>query len=201
MAENKKSIVIDSNITLKQALAHDPNKPEPPPEILDQLELLRVEYISFDGKLHRGQIVVHRELAGDVQAMFKLAVETKFPISKVVPNAHPEYNHDTKKLVIDHNVSYGFGYRKIKDTDKLSLHGYGRAIDINPIQNPYIRYRDDEAIVFPLGSKWNPKASGTLTKDTEITKLMEQKGWQWGGHWTKQAGVTDYMHLQRPSSK
>jgi len=192
-----KSVIIDSNISLKEALKQNPDKPEPSQEILDQQVLLDVEYFSFDGRLHRGQIVLHKELVGDVNAMFELVVETRFPISKVVPNAHPEYNFDTKKLVFDHNVTYGFGYRKVKDTDKLSLHAYGRAIDINPLQNPYIRYRDGQEIIFPPKTKWNPKIPGTLTKDAEIIKFMKSRGWQWGGHWTKQGGVTDYMHLQK----
>jgi len=192
-------ILVDSAILLEQALAHNPDKPAPPKEILSQLVLLTVEYIGFDGELHRGQIVIHKELAGDVRAMFELAVKTRFPISKVVPNAHPEYNFDTKKLVFDHNVTYGFGYRKVKDTDKPSLHAYGRAIDINPLQNPYIRYRNGQEIIFPPETKWNPKAPGTLTKDAGIIKFMESRGWQWGGHWTKADGVIDYMHLQKPA--
>lgn len=191
------NIIIDSSIDLKQALAPSPDKPAPPKEILDQLELITVEYFSFDDKLHRGQIVINEQLASDVKAMFELAEETKFPISKVVPNAHPEYNFDTKKLVFDHNVTYSFGYRKVKDSDKLSLHSYGRAIDINPLQNPYIRYRDGKEIVFPPDSKWNPKKPGTLHKNNELIKFMESRGWEWGGHWTKQDGVIDYMHLQK----
>lgn len=194
---NDHYIIIDSKISRRVALARDPNKPVVPKNILDQLELLTVEYFSFDGKLHRGQIVVNKQIAGDVVEMFRIITRTNFPISKVVPNAHPDYSHDTKKLVFDHNVTYGFGYRKIKDTHKLSLHAYGRAIDINPIQNPYIRYRDSQKIIFPLKSVWRPAEPGTLHKDLEFIKFMEERGWEWGGHWTKVDGVTDYMHLQK----
>lgn len=149
-----------------------------PRKILDQLKLVDVEYISFDHKLHRGQIVIHKYLVDEVKMMFELAVEVKFPIAKVVPNSHPDYKWDTKKLVIENNVTGGFGYRKIKGTDKLSLHSYGRAIDINPLQNPYIRYKNSEEIVFPPNTKWNPKRPGTLHKNNPLVKFMESKGWE-----------------------
>lgn len=190
--------IIDSDITKQQALAQNPNKPKAPKEILDQQELLSVTYFSFDSKLHRGQIVIHRDLSNDIIDLFKLALDIKFPVAKVVPSAHPDYLWDPQKLVIRDNYTHGFTYRFSARTGKLSMHSKGRAIDINPMQNPFIRYQDDEQIIFPKDAKWDPSIKGTLHKDNEIVRFLESRGWEWGGHWTPETGRTDYMHLLKP---
>ncbi len=193
-------IIVDSNITLNEALANNPEKPPCPAKILAQQKLVTVHYYGFDEKLHRGQIVIHKDLALDISGMFELSVKIKFPIAKVLPSAHPDYLWDPEKLIIGDNVTCGYTYRYIADTAKLSLHAYGKAIDINPLQNPYIRYKDGEEIIFPPNSKWDPKQPGTLYKDHPLIKFMEARGWEWGGHWTVAMGRTDYMHLQKSAS-
>lgn len=82
-------MIIDSSITFKQALAQYPDKPAVPKDILKQLDLVDVVYFSFDHKLHRGQIVIHKDLVDEVKVMFELAVEIRFPFAKVVPNSPP----------------------------------------------------------------------------------------------------------------
>lgn len=76
----------------------------------------------------------------------------------------------------DNNTS-GFNYRVVAGTNRLSNHALGKAIDINPMQNPY----KDKKHVSPSGSKYDVTVAGTLTKDGAITKKFLELGWKWGG--------------------
>jgi hypothetical protein len=98
---------------------------------------------------------------------------------------------------MEDNVSSGFNYRLIAGTDKPSLHALGRAFDINPRQNPYIRYERREIIAQPKQSKWDKSRPGTLFADHPLVKMMEGFGWEWGGHWSQESGRTDYQHFQK----
>lgn len=193
----RKGPIIDSDISLEQALAQNPAGPQYPQAILDQQRLLTVRYYSFDRKLHQGQIVVNEAVVGDTEELFRLITELIFPVAKVVPIAAPGYEWDEQKLVVEENVTSGFEYRFIKDTNRLSLHAKGLAIDINPQQNPYIRYQDGKEIIWPPEAKWDPSKPGTLSKNHEIVQFMEGWGWEWGGDWGPDTGRTDYMHFQK----
>lgn len=163
-------IIIDSDITLPEAVAGS----TAPQNIIAAQVLLNVEYYSFDGKLHRGQLVVHKDLQQDVVAIFELIKQEKFPVAKVVPIV--KYGWSDSKSMADNNTS-GFNYRVVAGTKRLSNHALGRAIDINPVQNPY----KDSKHISPEGSKYDINAAGTLTKENAITKKFLELGWKWGG--------------------
>ena len=106
---------------------------EIPDEIRENLTIIDVPYFSFKGKTQNGQLVVHTELAADVKQIFKELLEIRFPIERMVPAVG--YDWDDDKSMADNNTS-AFNYRLIYGTNRLSNHSYGRAIDINPVQNP-----------------------------------------------------------------
>lgn len=189
--------VVDSRLKLSQALADNPDSPTPD-DIRQSLGLTEVRYLGFDERQHIGQIVVATSVMAETEAFFRLALELEFPVEKVIPAADPRYGWDDEKLMAD-NVSSAFNYRLIAGTDKLSLHGRGLAFDINPRQNPYIRYEDDKKVVRPRGATWDKSKPGTLHADHPLVLLMEGFGWEWGGHWTTESGRTDYQHFQKPS--
>lgn len=81
------------------------------------------------------------------------------------------------------NISSGFNYRLIAGTNRPSSHSFGKAIDINPVQNPYIRYTAEEIIAKPVGAVWNPKEQGTLSASHHFVQFLKQLGWEWGGDW------------------
>jgi len=165
-----------------------------PESIRDRQELIPVDYLGFDGKIHRGQIVADRELVDDLKKVFGIAREAKFPIQSVIPISHKRFRKDGRwddELSMEANNTSAFNYRKITGGNKLSMHALGRAIDINPALNPYIRGK----IVLPAGAKYSPKAPGTLTNDHVIVKAFVELGWEWGGHWTSRK---DYQHFEKP---
>lgn len=180
------NLIIDSATILNKAILIKQEQPVPQ-EILDQQTLLDVEYFSFDGNLHRGQIVVNKDVAEDVRGAFELIKEIKFPIQSVIPIGDLRFLNDDDKSGFANNSS-GFNYRNIAKTNKISNHAFGLGIDINPLINPYIRkdYRQ--------GGNYNPLVPGTITADSELVKYFKERGWEWGGDWTDRK---DYMHFEK----
>ncbi len=161
-----------------------------PEELRDTLALFDVPYLSFDGLLHQGQLVMHKELAAEVKELFAELIALQFPIQKVVPIV--AYDWDDEASMADNNAS-AFNYRLILGTDRLSNHSFGRALDINPLQNPYFA-RDGK--VHPVQARYEPLAPGTLTHGSAPVEAFKKRGWTWGGDWKV---PIDYQHFEKTS--
>ncbi len=159
-----------------------------PREILETLELFDVEYWSFDRKLCRGQVVMHRDRVRDIKDAFLLMHDLEFPVGKVVPLVRYDWNDEAS--MADNNSS-GFCYRFIVDTDRLSNHSSGTAFDLNPRQNPF---RSRSGIIYPPGAVRDLSAAGTILPDGEIVRFFRERGWTWGADWTS---VKDYHHFEK----
>jgi peptidoglycan L-alanyl-D-glutamate endopeptidase CwlK len=173
----------------------NPNK-EAPVEVLQEIKSVRVRYYDFNGELQVGTVEIHKDLADDVKQFFEKAAELHFPIERVVKSSDEKYAWDDDALMAD-NATTGYNYRLIKGTDKPSLHGLGRALDINDALNPYVRYVDGQAITDPPGATYDPTVPGTLTAEHPLVIFMKNRGWEWGGDWTPESGRTDYQHFQK----
>lgn len=130
--------------------------------------LLNVEYYSFDSKLHRGQIVLHKNVEKDIKEIFEIIRIIKFPVSKVIPIA--KYKWSDEDSMNDNNTS-AFNYRKVKGQKILSAHSYGLAIDINPEQNPHIKRN----IVQPANGKYDINSAGTILKNSRIVQEFKSE--------------------------
>jgi peptidoglycan LD-endopeptidase CwlK len=177
--------IIDSDMTLVEALKGT----KAPMEILEKLELVNVEYYSFDNKIHCGQLVLHQSLVSDVMQVFEMMKKDKFPIAKCIPIV--KYGWSDSASMADNNTS-SFNYRFVAGTTNLSNHAKGMAIDFNPVQNPAV-YNNGN--VSPKGAKYNTAAKGTILEDSEYTKFLVGRKWRWGGVWTS---VKDYQHFDKP---
>lgn len=182
--QNFNEIIVDSDMTFNEAIRGS----KAPKEILDSLVLIDVLYYSFDKKLHKGQLVIHRDLKDEVLQVFEMIKILKFPIGKVVPVA--KYNWSDDKSMIDNNTSC-FNYRTIAGTNRLSLHARGRAIDINPFLNPVV-YPDGR--IEPKGAKYDPKVLGTLYSTHPVVLEFKRLGWRWGGDFNS---YKDYHHFDK----
>ncbi len=183
------SVIVDSQQTFDQAIEGTPA----PQNIIRNLRIVDVEYYSFDSLLHRGQIVVHKDLVRDVQAIFKELKRIKFPVYSVIPIPFDRPENGTSFDTLGNNNSYGFHYRPIAtyNTTKLSNHSYGRAVDINPLQNPAILRSGH---IIPEGACYDPDAVGTITPAGKVAALFRRYGWTWGGNWRS---LKDYMHFEK----
>ncbi|HOK14435.1 MAG TPA: M15 family metallopeptidase [Candidatus Kapabacteria bacterium] len=181
-------LIIDSDLTFEQAIKGT----SAPKEITDSLVLLNVVYYSFDGKLHRGQLVVNQSVQKDIEEIFELIRNERFPVDKCIPIV--KYNWSDSASMANNNTS-SFNYRTIAGTNRLSLHSYGLAVDINPVNNPVI-YSDGR--ISPKGAKYNPKKKGTFISDCSIVKKFKELGWRWGGEFNS---FKDYHHFDKILSK
>ena len=105
------------------------------PVPITKLRFLNVLHYDFDNKLLPGQIIVHEKLSTNVISIFEELLKIKFPIKKI--SLIDNYDGNDELSMSDNNTSC-FNYRSIANSEIISMHSYGLAIDINPVQNPYI---------------------------------------------------------------
>jgi hypothetical protein len=175
--------VIDSDIDFNEAVAGQ-NIPQ---SVLDNLRLVNVYYYGFDDKLHKGQLVVHKEIVLDMIEIFEIIRESRFPIGKVIPIS--KYGWSDEKSMQDNNTS-AFNYRFISGSRVISNHAAGLAIDINPSLNPYIKNGNS----LPENCIYDTTKAGTILSDSELVKEFKRRGWQWGGDWKS---LKDYQHFEK----
>jgi len=181
--------IVDSNITLSEAL-----KKYSPPKFKIRQRLVDLLYYSFDGKIHKGQLVIDKRLVEDIRKVFRVALENKFPITSVIPISdarffkNGKWNEDEQSMLA--NNTSAFNYRKVTGGKSLSNHAYGFAIDINPVQNPYIKGN----IVLPPNAVYDTAKPGTLTYDSPVVRTFIRLGWTWGGSWRS---LKDYQHFEK----
>lgn len=168
--------ILDKTLAIKGSNA--------PKEILNKLTLVDVPFIDFHGNSQTGQLVVHQDLAKEIQHIFKKLKDLKFPVEMINPLG------DKKRPNTTNNTSC-FNYRYIGGTKTLSQHSYGRAIDINPLLNPYYGRKG----IAPKGASYDKSKPGTLAPHSPAVKLFESYGWEWLGH---QKQYPDYMHFEKP---
>ncbi len=169
-------------MNLEEALAGK----EIPANIKNSQTLVSVPFVSFSGENREGQLVVHAAVAEEVREIFKKLAEKRFPIRQIVPIVAYAWDDNASMAA---NNSSAFNYRVIAGTDRLSNHSYGRAIDLNPMQNPYMQ-RD--GIIVPHGAKYDLMQKGTVT--SEIAEVFKSYSWQWGGDWNDRK---DWQHFEK----
>jgi peptidoglycan LD-endopeptidase CwlK len=181
--EEEQGFVIDSNLDFEEAIAGL----SIPLNILENLRLVDVYYYGFDDKLHKGQLVVHKDVVLDVIEIFEIIRESRFPIDKVVPIS--KYGWSDEKSMQDNNTS-AFNYRFISGSRVISNHAAGLAIDINPSLNPYIKNGNS----LPSNCVYDTTKAGAISSGSQLVKEFKQRGWQWGGDWKS---LKDYQHFEK----
>ncbi len=157
-----------------------------PPEIIRSLSLISVPFADFDGGNQTGQLLVARDLADEIQTIF--AEIYGFPIAQMTPLVAFDWSDDAS---MEANNCSAFNYRPKVGKTELSAHALGRAVDINPVCNPYIK----GDLILPPGAVYEPTIAGTLLADGNVVRAFESRGWEWGGRWTS---LLDYHHFEKP---
>lgn len=165
----------------------------------ERLRRVRFAYVDFDGRRHDdGEIVVLDAAAPHVQTLFAALLQQRFPLARARAMKH--YRGDDEASMRDNNTS-AFNDRAITGGTAPSLHAYGLAIDINPVQNPYIEIADGNAHFHPAnGSRYANRAAARPGKPAragmaeEVVELFARHGFTtWGGDWD---APIDYQHFQ-----
>ena len=159
------------------------------PVPLRDLRYLRVTYYGFDGLAHTGELVVHRDVATAVTGIFRRLYDARFPVARM--RLVDAYRGDDDASMAANNTS-AFNCRVKTGGTGWSVHSYGRALDINPVHNPYVK----GATVLPAAGRayldrW-PLRKGMVT--WTVRDAFADAGWSWGGSWTR---LKDYQHFER----
>lgn len=162
------------------------------PVDIDELSYICVTYWGFDDIEHVGELIVHKKLAMEVIEIFKELYEARFPIDKI--RLIDEYGADDDLSMSDNNSS-AFCSREVTGKKGVfSNHSYGVAIDINPVQNPYIK---DEIILPKEGKEYLDRDNirqGMIIKGDVCYNAFITRGWTWGGEWSS---LKDYQHFEK----
>ena len=167
------------------------------PVALQNLRYLRVTHYDFYGKKRLGEIIVHKDVATDVRKIFKELYILKYPIDHMTLVS--TYKGSDWQSIEAGNTS-AFNCRSATGSKKWSKHSYGKAIDINPIQNPYVsrsgHISHKESYKYKKRGHKNSTSAdkALLLKNDKATKIFESHGWKWGGDWKR---VKDYQHFSK----
>ena len=171
-------------------------KPEGP-LALERLALVRTSYFDFDGnEQNNGEIIVFDAAAHRALTVFRLLHQARFPIAKM-RSLHC-YDADDLASMADNNTSC-FCDRPIEGTNLTSLHSYGLAIDLNPLQNPFISFNEQKgeaSILPPQGWQYLNRHNQKPGMIEPVVSLFAEHGFFiWGGAWTT---PIDLHHFQAP---
>ncbi|WP_309499474.1 M15 family metallopeptidase [Sulfurovum sp.] len=167
------------------------------PVSLEDLRYLRVKHIDFRGKEMMGEIVVHKGVAVEVTEIFKNLYEMAYPVKKMKLVSSYKGN-DWQSIEADNTSA--FNCRNATGSKQWSKHSYGKAIDINPIENPYVSRQGHISHKASLTYRKRAHTNATfkdkaiLLKNDQIVQLFKKYDWEWGGDWH---GVKDYQHFSK----
>lgn len=175
----KPTEIIDSELTFEEAIAGS----DAPQHILDELVLLDVRYFSTDDKIHRGQILVNKNIEKNIEHIFEFMLEHEFTVYQAVPIV--KFDWDDMKSMKANNSS-GFCYRDVMNTKRKSKHSTGMAIDINPLFNP-IRWKspNKHRPNIPEGAVLDTTSKGTLYPGHPVVEEMKRLGFKWGNQFRR----------------
>ena len=166
-------------------------RPGCPTPIAD-LAYVRLSHYGYDGAVHEGELVVHKELANEVLAIFKALFERRFPVEKM--KVIDDYQGDDDASMADNNTT-GFNCRFVAGKPGVfSKHSSGHAVDINPRTNPMVM---DGVVLPPAGLEFvdrGNRAPGILRAGEWAVREFTRRGWVWGGTW---ASMKDYQHFEK----
>ena len=181
----------------EQIIASDhwrPNCPVP----LSGLRLVSLTYWGWDGKPHTGRLVVNARVVPQVETIFRKLYAMRFPIRHMLPSDTygragqlPRDGDVTASMECRQAVASPCNGYKVTGTGHWSMHAYGEAIDVNPVENPYVgcgMTRDKTALSYLDRSRVR---KGMVTP--AVVAIFRSVGWGWGGSWT--GSTKDYMHF------
>jgi len=166
------------------------------PVPLSDLRQVALSYVGADGDAHTGAMVVAADVATDVVGVFRTLYDARFPLQRM--RLIDAYDGDDDASMAANNTS-GFNCRTVAGSSSFSDHAYGRAIDLNPVQNPYVV---GDEVRPPAGSRFvdadrSPGADagpGVIVRDDVVSRAFARIGWQWGGDFSD----PDYQHFYAP---
>jgi D-alanyl-D-alanine carboxypeptidase len=162
----------------------------------DELRLVDVPYLDFTGAKKSGYLIIDKALAEEVHSIFTeiyLAGNYRIETMKLID----AYGGDDFKSIEANNTS-AFNCRFTTGAKTMSAHAKGRAIDINPLINPYVdksgtSHAKSKGFVSKL-QRAKSSAHGMIQPEGIVVKTFKKYGWKWGGDWKN---IKDYQHFSK----
>jgi D-alanyl-D-alanine carboxypeptidase len=158
---------------------------------LSDLRLLTLDFWGFGGRLRSGRLIVHETQAWRIKRVFRRLFDAGFRIRQMVPI--DVYDGNDRRSMEADNTS-GFNCRFVSGTTRWSQHAYGKAIDINPIENPYVSGSYVSPTAGAPFADRTRRARGMIHGGDAVVRAFANANWNWGGYWTP---YKDYMHFSR----
>jgi D-alanyl-D-alanine carboxypeptidase-like protein len=159
------------------------------PVPITDLRLLTLTFRGFDGRAHTGQLVANKDAAASLVTVFRRLYAAGFPIRRM--RLVDAYGGDDYRSIEADNTS-AFNCRAATGSTHWSQHAYGRAIDVNPIENPYV---SGGTTSHPASRPYldrGRRRPGMAYEGGVLVEVFRSAGWGWGGTWT---GIKDYQHF------
>jgi hypothetical protein len=177
---------IDDAVRARMPHAWRPGCPVP----LEELRLLTLTHWDLDGQARTGELVVHESVADDLVMVFGSLWDAGFPITRM--ELVDVFEGDDDRSMAADNTS-AFNCREIAGRPGVwSNHAYGRAVDINPLRNPWVR---GDRVDPPGGAAFLDRTAdvpGLIREGDVVVAAFASVGWSWGGHWS----TPDYQHFE-----
>ena len=156
-----------------------------------RLRRLRLTYWGFDGRAHTGALIVSAQAVSPLTRVFSRLYAARFPIRRMRPiDAYG--GSDERSLEADNTAAFNCRYAVASGPRRWSVHAYGLAIDVNPVENPFL----DRGRVHPRAGRAYLDRSryrrGMAVRGGLLVDAFASVGWPWGGRWT---GSPDYQHF------
>lgn len=161
------------------------------PVPISHLRLLALTYWGFDGEVHLGRLIVNRDAAGPMLGAMRSLFRLHYPIRKMrLVDAYGAV--DDRSMAADNTSA--FNCRYVAGSHGVwSEHAYGRAIDLNPVENPYVT--SSGYVSPPAGAPYadrSRRAPGLIHGGGAVVSAFAAVGWAWGGDWP---WPKDYQHF------
>ena len=158
-----------------------------------ELRAVGLRYWSFDGRVHDGVLVVHKDLVRRMRAVFATMYQRKFPLRSVLPVDEFPKASDDASMAADNTSAFNCRLAVAAGPPTWSRHAYGRAIDVNPMENPYFF---GKRVLPPSGARYRNRSKpvpGMIRKGDPVYAKFIATGFSWGGRFTN----PDYQHFER----
>ena len=159
------------------------------PVPVSDLRLVTVTHLGFDGLPHRGELVVHRAHARAMVEVFRTLYDARFPVERIV--TVEQYGGDDDRSMAANNTS-AYNCRRTTGGSAWSEHAYGAALDVNPVQNPYVR---GTTVLPEQGRRYLDRSDvrpGMVTANDVVVRAFARAAWEWGGDFRT---IKDYQHF------
>lgn len=154
------------------------------------LRRLDLSYWGFDDRPHTGALVVHAAEADNIIGVFRRLYDKRFPIRRMEP-IDVFGGSDDASIAADNTAGFNCRNAVASGPPAWSQHAFGKAIDVNPVENPYIL---EGEVLPPAGKEFADRRNvrpGMAVRGGELVAAFAEAGWSWGGVWAN----PDYQHF------